>query len=76
MGATKAPCLSTSFETISVGISRNLAITGTLSPTKLKHRIIDFKQRPKFVNNTGAGANIKSKLQSRMDFAISFFSKA
>jgi hypothetical protein len=75
-GKHKGPLSVYVFETLSVGISRNLSVVGALSSTQLKHRIVEFKQRPEFVNNTGAGANIKSRLLGRMDFAVSFFSKA
>ncbi|MDQ7838088.1 MAG: DUF262 domain-containing protein [Thermodesulfobacteriota bacterium] len=75
-GRHKGPLSVYVFETISVGISRNLSVVSALSSSQLKRRIVEFKQRPEFVNNTGAGANIRSKLHSRIDFAISFFSKA
>jgi hypothetical protein len=75
-GRHKGPLSVYVFETISVGISRNLSVVSTLSPAQLKRRIVEFKQRPEFVNNTGAGANIKSRLHGRMDFAISFFGEA
>jgi hypothetical protein len=75
-GHHKGPLSVYVFETISVGISHNLSTASKLSPARLKRRIIDFKQRPEFVNNTGAGANIRSRLLGRMDFAVSFFSKA
>lgn len=75
-GRHKGPLSVYVFETISVGISRNLTVVSTLSSSQLRHRIMEFKQRPEFVKNTGAGANIKSKLHGRINFAISFFSKA
>ena len=75
-GRHKGPLSVYVFETISVGISRNLSVVNTLSSSQLKQRIVEFKQRSEFVNNTGAGANIKSKLHGRMKFAVSFFSKA
>jgi hypothetical protein len=75
-GRHKGPLSVYVFETVSVGISRNLSVVSGLSSSQLKRRIVEFKQRPEFVNNTGAGANIKSKLHGRIDFAISFFSKA
>jgi len=75
-GRHKGPLSVYVFETISVGISRNLLAISALSSSRLKRRIVEFKQQSEFVKNTGAGANIKSKLHGRMNFAVSFFSKA
>jgi len=61
------------FETVSTGVAHNIKHISSLSKRKLKNRIIEFKQQDKFINNTGAGANIKSKLLSRIQFAREFF---
>lgn len=74
-GRHKGPLSVYVFETVSVGISLNLPITSALSSNELKKRIIDFKQHQEFVKNTGAGANIKSRLLGRMDFAVIHFSQ-
>jgi hypothetical protein len=61
------------FETVSTGIAANIDRIRHISPGDLRDRIVEFKQRSEFVNNTGAGANIKSKLLNRVSFARSFF---
>lgn len=63
------------YETISVGIAVNIDYVRKLKNKELLNRIIDFKQTPEFINNTGAGANVKSKLRQRIEFAHSFFSR-
>lgn len=73
-GRHKGPFSVYVFETVSTGVAVNLGHVTTLSASQLKDKIIEFKERPNFVDNTGAGANIKSKQQSRMRFAHSFFS--
>jgi len=72
-GRHKGPFSVYVFETVSTGVAVNLDDVATLSPTQLKKKIIKFKKHADFVDNTGAGANIKSKQQSRMRFAHSFF---
>jgi hypothetical protein len=39
------------------------------------NRHLQFKQEATFIDNTGAGANIKSKLHTRMSFARDFFNR-
>lgn len=73
-GRHKGPLSVYVFETVSVGVARNLANIKKVSDESLGKQIIAFKQRPEFTNNTGAGANIKSKLHGRINFALSFFS--
>jgi hypothetical protein len=63
------------FETVSTGVASNLDIIRTLAPDQLRKSIIAFKQHADFATNTGAGANVKSKLISRVGFARSFFGK-
>jgi len=74
-GRHKGPLSVYVFETVSTGVARNLDTVRTLSPDQLGERITKFKQHREFVANTGAGANIKSKLRSRISFALSFFSE-
>lgn len=61
------------YETVSIGIAVNIDFVRKLKSDELRDRIIGFKQTPEFINNTGAGANIKSKLRQRIEFAHSFF---
>lgn len=61
------------FEAVSTGVARNIDKASSKPLSELHKRIISFKQHPDFVNNTGAGANVKSKLQGRIRFACSFF---
>ena len=63
------------FETIAVGLAVNIDFVRNLSPDVLCNMIIKFKQEPNFLDNTGPGANMKSKLRGRIDFARSFFSQ-
>ncbi len=63
------------FETISIGLAANIDFVRGLSGDVLCRKIIKFKQEPKFLDNTGPGANVKSKLRGRLGFAQSFFSK-
>jgi Protein of unknown function DUF262 len=62
------------FETISVGIAQNISTIAKMTENELAKRIVSFKQQQKFEQNTGAGANIKSRLLSRIEFAIQYFS--
>lgn len=75
-GRHKGPLSVYVFETVSVGVSRNLETIAQLSDDELKTRIISFKEHPTFSSNTGPGANIKSKLFGRMSFAITFFGQS
>lgn len=61
------------FESVSTGVAINIAHIRSLDSGQLGEQIVQFKQNPTFVENTGAGANIKSKLNNRIQFAISFF---
>jgi hypothetical protein len=61
------------FETVSVGIAYNIESVTKMTEKELAKQIVQFKQHQKFEQNTGAGANIKSRLLSRMEFAIQFF---
>ena len=63
------------FETVAVGVALNIELMGALTTTQLRNKIIAFKKAPKFSVNTGAGANIKSRLMGRMNFALAFFGK-
>lgn len=72
-GRHKGPLSVYVFETVSTGVASNLETIRTLAPDQLRERIIAFKQDAGFVTNTGAGANVKSKLISRLGFARSFF---
>ena len=63
------------FETLTIGIAANIDYVRGLPGDMLCDKIIKFKQEPKFLDNTGPGANVKSKLRGRLDFAQSFFSK-
>ena len=72
-GRHKGPFSVYVFETVSTGVAANLDHVTPLSRNQLKAKLVAFKEHPDFVNNTGAGANIKSKQQSRMSFADSFF---
>jgi hypothetical protein len=61
------------YETLAIGIAANIDIVEELSSDVLRGKIIKFKQQPEFINNTGPGANVKSKLLGRLEFARSFF---
>ena len=74
-GKHKGPLSVYVFETVSTGVAVNMDKIRSLKPNQLRDRIIQFKQHPDFVKNTGAGANIKSKLHNRMSFACSFFGR-
>lgn len=63
------------YEAVSIGISENIDFIRCLSEDDLKDRIIKFKQKPTFLENTGPGANVKLKLRQRIEFAKSFFGK-
>ena len=63
------------FESVSVGVAVNLDIIQKLNKNQLKDRIVSFKQDEKFTDNTGAGANTKTKLHNRVKFALSYFAK-
>ena len=63
------------YEAVSIGISENIDYIRSLSEDDLSDRIIKFKQEPKFLKNTGPGANVKLKLRQRIESAKSFFGK-
>jgi hypothetical protein len=63
------------YEAVSIGISENIDFIRSLSEDDLSGRIIKFKQEPKFLKNTGPGANVKLKLRQRIESAKSFFGK-
>ena len=62
------------FDTVAVGIAVNIDVVGQLPEKTLRMRIKQFKQEKEFLDNTGTGANIRSRLLGRMDFACRFFS--
>lgn len=72
-GKHKGPLSVYVFEAISTGVAVNINVIRGFKSHKLGKKIIEFKQAPTFVNNTGAGANIKSKFLNRIKFAHSFF---
>jgi len=74
-GRHKGPLSVYVFETVSTGVAINLKAIRTLGPDQLSDHIIAFKQHTDFTSNTGAGANVKSKLINRLEFARSFFAK-
>lgn len=74
-GKHKGPLSVYVFETVSTGIAVNIDFIRDLKGDELRQRIIQFKQSPEFVANTGPGANIKSKLRNRITYAHSFFSE-
>jgi len=63
------------YEAVAIGISDNIDFIRGLSKDDLKKRVIKFKQDPNFLENTGPGANVKSKLRRRIESAKSFFEK-
>ena len=63
------------FDTLSVGIAVNIEVVGPMSANALRQRIEEFKQDDRFLDNTGAGANIRSRLFGRMDYACDFFAR-
>jgi len=63
------------YEAVSIGIADNIDFIRGLSKDDLKNRVIKFKQDPNFLENTGPGANVKSKLRRRIESAKSFFEK-
>ena len=63
------------FDTLSVGVALNIDSVEMMPVAALRSRIEEFKQDKEFRNNTGAGANIRSRLLGRMDFACDFFSR-
>ncbi|GEM_PF-5582806 len=62
------------FRTVSTGVLPILTEFDQ-SNEEMQARITQFKQEATFVDNTGAGANIKSKLHTRIGFAREFFSR-
>ena len=72
-GKHKGPLSVYVFETVSTGVALNMDKIRSLKANQLRDKIIEFKQHSEFVKNTGAGANIKSRLHNRMRFACSFF---
>ncbi len=56
------------FDVLSVSVARNVEYAKELSPDEFAKRCVAIKQHPDFVNNTGGGANIKSRTLAR--FAI------
>lgn len=72
-GKHRGPLSVYVFETVSTGVAHNIRTISSLSKEKLRNIIIEFKQHDNFINNTGAGANIKSKLLNRIQFAKEFF---
>jgi len=72
-GRHKGPLSVYVFEAVSTGVAVNIDRIRSIGPDQLGERIIQFKQQQEFISNTGAGANVKSKLQARMDFARSYF---
>jgi len=74
-GKHKGPLSVYVFETVATGVASNIETVCTLTSDQLKERIIAFKQHADFTTNTGAGANVKSKLINRLEFARSFFAK-
>jgi len=71
-GKHKGPFSVYVYETVSIGVGLNIDFVRKLKSDELRDRIIGFKQTPEFINNTGAGANIKSRLRQRIEFAHSF----
>jgi hypothetical protein len=63
------------FEAVSTGVAVNLAHLRKLGDAATHDRIIAFKQEPQFMANTGAGANTKTKLLSRVQFARQYFAR-
>lgn len=63
------------FESVSIGIAANLDRVDRLSKEQFKERIVTFKQNVEFTENTGAGANTKTKLHNRIKFALGYFAK-
>lgn len=63
------------FETLSVGIAENIDYIRSLKSKDLKKKITNFKKEKDFLNNTGAGANVKAKLRARIEFAKSYFAE-
>ncbi|MGZ8886560.1 MAG: hypothetical protein ACXW1O_08355 [Halobacteriota archaeon] len=74
-GRHKGPLSVYIFEALAIGVAENLCSLKALSESSLKNRIIAFKQEDEFIKNTGAGANVKSKLRDRISFALSYFAK-
>ena len=63
------------YDTLSVGVAVNIDRVEGISANKLRSPIEKFKQDKAFLDNTGEGANNRSRLLGRMDFACDFFSR-
>lgn len=74
-GRHRGPLSVYIFESLSVGVARNLETVRNYSRDQLRQKIIEFKQDPDFAANTGAGANVKAKLLGRITLAIKYFRK-
>ena len=72
-GRHKGPLSVYVFETVATGVASNIDRLKGNTPDVLRDRIVEFKQAQQFSANTGAGANIKSRLLGRMNFTHSFF---
>ncbi|SPD74228.1 conserved hypothetical protein [uncultured Desulfobacterium sp.] len=72
-GKHKGPLSVYVFEAVATGVAVNIDLIRELGTDELKDRIVEFKEAQQFVNNTGPGANIKSKMRGRIEFAHNFF---
>jgi hypothetical protein len=72
-GRHKGPFSVYVFDALSVGVARNLGSVKDFSADALKERCIKLKTYPDFIDATGAGANIKSRMFARMNAAIKMF---
>ncbi|MEM9460589.1 MAG: DUF262 domain-containing protein, partial [Myxococcota bacterium] len=55
------------FEAIAISIGQNIESVAKMKPAELEKRIMKLKTDPKFLANTGGGANSRSKLRGRIE---------
>ncbi len=75
-GKHKGPFSVYVFDALSVGVARNIEAARLMGSEEIGRRCIELKQESGFVLNTGAGANIKSRMVARMQAAIQVFQRS
>lgn len=75
-GEHKGPFSVYVFDALSVGVARNISVVEGMGQAQLRERLLRVKQAPAFLQNTGAGANIRSKFLARLNAAIAIIGGA
>ncbi len=69
-GKHKGPFSVYVFDALSVAVARNWNVVSQIPVEELRKRCLLLKEDSRFVQNTGAGANIKSRMRARLSTAI------